>query len=201
MDAARFSANPEFENTTEQLADLMQLCVGEVARLQGKQAKPSPLAAARSPSKPSPAPPPAPVVVPAPLVAPTPTKSAPPPPPPVVVPVPVVVPAPVVIAAPVSAPPPPPAPVLVPDITSSAAPPAAAPANAVSYTALVRTSNASEGAFDGQVFLKLQGANGASTEVREWGRNWVNHAQNAAEQSPSPVSPQYCHEISPGIES
>ena len=174
MDAARFSANPEFESTTEQLTDLMQLCVDEVARLQGKQAQPVPVAK-RSPSKPKTSPPlsPAPVDLLIPAVAATPTRSSPlppPPPPPVMIPVPVVVPAPVV--DPLKAPPPPTTPILVPDDTSSA-PPAAAPVSAVPYTVLVRTNADSGGSFDGQVFITLLGANGASTEVRiERGLNW-----------------------------
>lgn len=148
MDTSRFSANPEFESTTEQLADLMQLCVDEVARLQGKQVKPAPVEAF------------------------TPTRSAPPPlPEPIIVPAPVIAPVVVPVVAPLPPPPAPPAPILVPDDTTSAAPevptapPAAFPVDPVPYTVTVSTSIASGGAFDGQVFITLQGANGTSTEV------------------------------------
>jgi hypothetical protein len=59
LDEERFHANPDLEINSEQLADVMQLYVDEVRRLQGR-----PLAS--SPAPPAPAPPAAaPVVIPA----------------------------------------------------------------------------------------------------------------------------------------
>lgn len=42
MEEERFHANPEFESSSEQLADMMQLYVDEVRRLQGKGPSPTP---------------------------------------------------------------------------------------------------------------------------------------------------------------
>ena len=152
MDGARFRANPEFETSTEQLADLMQLCVEEVARLQGKAAKAAP-PPVPAPAAPKPAPPPKPEPVP--VVAPK--KAVSPPSSPA---------APVVIAA-----------AIVDDVVAAApVPPAPVDpvplAGAVPYTINVSTSDVSGGAFDGQVFITLQGANGNSTEVSEHMGEW-----------------------------
>jgi hypothetical protein len=59
LDGERFHANPDLEINSEQLADVMQLYVDEVRRLQGR-----PLSSSPAPPAP-PAPAPAPVVIPA----------------------------------------------------------------------------------------------------------------------------------------
>ncbi len=149
MDADRFQANPEFETSTEQLADLMQLCIDELNRLQGKNPAPPPPAAA-----PVAAPAPAQRAAPAP-VADQPVAAA--------AAAPVPVPAPVPIPAPVPAPAPVPVPAPAP---AAAAAPAPEPKDPVPYKVFVTTSDVSGGAFDGQVYIVLQGENGNSTEVQ-----------------------------------
>jgi hypothetical protein len=107
MDSDRYVANADFQSNTEQIVDLMRLCVSEVDRLQGVSNTPA-VTTARD-SAPEPA--------------------------------------------------------LVPDQPPLAPPPAAGPKDPVPYTALVKTSDVSGGAFDGTVFIVLQGENGSTTEV------------------------------------